>query len=79
MTLQEELDRFIENWNGTHVTKYADFLTYKVVHGFSKSASYRANQLIEELGLNLTAEANGFPFDTFIIKSKDNEKSKGKE
>lgn len=68
MTLEQELDTFMENWNGVHITAYHDCLVYNVVHGFAKSASYRANQLIEELNLNLIAEQTSD--NTFIIKAK---------
>jgi hypothetical protein len=72
MTLQEELETFMTNWNGVHVTKYDDYLTYKVVHGFAQSATYRANQLIDQLGLSLIAEKT--TENTFIVKQKQNEK-----
>jgi len=76
MTLEDQLTTFRENWNGTHVTQYDEHLTYKVVHGFAKSAAYRANQLINSLGLNLIAEMT--TDDSFIIKSKKHEKGKDK-
>lgn len=68
MTLEDQLNKFREAWNGVHVTQHDDCLVYNVVHGFSKSASFRANQLIEELGLNLTAEMT--TNNSFIIKQK---------
>lgn len=72
MTLEQELDTFMEQWHGTHITAYEDCLVYNVVHGFAKSAAYRSNQLIEELNLNLIAEQTSE--NTFIIKLKENEK-----
>jgi hypothetical protein len=77
MTLQEELDVFMEAWHGVSVTAYDDCLVYKVVHGFAKSAAFRATQLISTLNLNLIAEAT--TDNSFIIKINDNEKSKGKD
>jgi hypothetical protein len=74
MTLQEELDTFMEAWHGTHITAYEDCLVYNVVHGFAKSAVYHANQLIVTLNLNLVAEQTSD--NTFIVKQKDNETSK---
>lgn len=74
MTLAQELDKFMENWNGVHITAYDDCLVYKVVHGFAKSAAFRANQLISTLELNLIAEVT--TDNSFIIKFKDNEKEK---
>lgn len=74
MTLAQELDKFMENWNGVHITTYDDCLVYKVVHGFAKSAAFRANQLISTLELNLIAEVT--TDNSFIIKFKDNEKEK---
>lgn len=72
MTLEQELNTFREAWTSIHVTQHDDCLVYNVVHGFAKSASYRASQLIEELDLNLTAEVTSD--NTFIIKKLENEK-----
>lgn len=72
MTLEQELNTFREQWHGIHVTQHDDCLVYNVVHGFAKSASYRAMQLIALLKLNLTAEVTSE--NTFIIKSLENEK-----
>jgi hypothetical protein len=72
MTLEQELETFMQAWNGVHVTKYDDCLTYKVVHGFAQSATYRANQLIDSLGLGLIAEKT--TENTFIVKKLRNEK-----
>lgn len=68
MTLEQELNTFREAWTSIHVTQHDDCLVYNVVHGFAKSASYRANQLIEELGLHLIAEQTSD--NTFTIKEK---------
>lgn len=72
MTLEDQLNKFREAWNGVHVNQHDDCLVYNVVHGFAKSASYRAEQLIEELDLNLTAEVTSD--NTFIIKKLENVK-----
>lgn len=69
MTKEEQLIKFREEWDGIQVTQYDDFLVYKVVNRFSKSATCRANQLIEELNLNLKAESTSD--NSFIIKSTD--------
>ncbi len=71
MTLEEQLNKFKEAWNGVHVTQHDDCLVYKVVHGFAKSAAFRANQLIASLNLELTAEAT--TDNSFIIKAVNNE------
>lgn len=74
MTLEDQLNKFREQWHGVHVTQHDDCLVYNVVHGFAKSASFRANQLIEELELPLTAEMS--TDNSFIVKTKENEKRK---
>jgi len=73
MTLEDQLTTFREQWNGTHVNQYDDYLAYKTVHGFAKSAAYRANQLIYSLGFSLIAETT--TDNSFIVKKSKNEKN----
>jgi hypothetical protein len=64
--MKDQLEEFRVNWQGIHVNVEETFMTYTVVTGFSKSASYRAMALIATLNLDLIAEPTGE--DTFIIR-----------
>ncbi len=55
MSIDEQLEKFRVNFPLTKVTVYDLFMTYKVRSGLADSVAQEANELIETLGLELTA------------------------
>lgn len=72
MTLEEELETFRKNWEGTRVTVKDDSLFYGVAWGYGGRASRRANKLIETLSLNLVAESSTENSGFFTVKIENN-------
>lgn len=72
MSLQDQLTRFREAFFSTKCLVEDDYITYKTRRGLGKTLAEQANELIDYLGLNLTAipttlSAN----DSFYVKSSE--------
>lgn len=71
-TLEKELERFREAYEGVKCTVGANDIVYRTTRGYARKAAKKANSLIELMGLNLTAiptphNAN----DSFVVQSNE--------
>jgi hypothetical protein len=70
--MKNQLDQFREAFAMTRCHAEEDFISYKVLKGRAKEVAQHANELIEQLGLNLTAIATSLSSqDSVCIQSSE--------
>lgn len=72
--LEQQLETFRENFRYTKLYVWDDMIVYKIQPKFATAITLEANQLIDELGLDLLvaeSDATSFLFrDTMRVKQK---------
>lgn len=71
MSLQDQFLKFRKEWPSINVLVENDYMSYKTKPGTADRSASLANELIEDLGLDLKATPTNFTKkDSFIVKSK---------
>lgn len=70
--INKQLEVFRKKYSSTSVIVYDDYVVYRTPPGFAKKAAKKANKVIEDLKLELTAIPTTFQKDdSFVVKSSE--------
>jgi hypothetical protein len=70
--INKQLEEFRKKYSSINVMVYDDYVVYRTPPGFAKKAAVKANKVIEELKLELTAIPTNFQKDdSFVVKSSE--------